>query len=66
MHQTKQWLNARSVSSKYTEHLFLLLSLTKGKLRKYRQDGIMIMQTNALETTQASNTAFKALLPFGD
>ena len=54
------------VSSKHTEHLFLLLSLTKGKLTKYRQDEIMITQTNALETTQASSTTFKALLPFGD
>ena len=66
MYQTKQRLNARSVSSEYTEHLFLLLSLCKGKLTIYRQDGVMIVQTNALETTQASSTTFKALLPFGD
>ena len=48
MYQTKQRLNAQSVSSKYTEHLFLLLSLRKGKPTKYRQNGIMIVQTNAL------------------
>ena len=48
MYQTKQRLNARSVSSEYAEHLFLLLSLSKGKPTKYRQDGIMIVQTNAL------------------
>ena len=54
------------VSSKHTEHLFLLLSLAKGKLTKYRQDEIMITQANALETTQASSATFKALLPFGD
>ena len=48
MYQTKQRLNAQSVSSEYTEHLFLLLSLSKGKPTKYRQDGIMIVPTNAL------------------
>ena len=36
MHQTKQRVNAESVSSKYTEHLLLLLSLIKGKPTKYR------------------------------
>ena len=40
MHQRKQRLNAQSVSSKYTEHLLLLLSLSKGKPTKYRQDVI--------------------------
>ena len=34
--------------SEYTELLFFLLSLSKGKHTKYRQDGIMIVQTNAL------------------
>ena len=66
MYQTKQRLNAQSVSSEYTEHLFLLLSLSKGKPTKYRQDGIMIVPTNALLITQANSTTFQALLPLGE
>ena len=65
MYQTKQRLNAQSVSSEYTEHLFLLLSLRKGKTTKYRQNGIMIVQTNALLITQANSTTFQALLILG-
>ena len=65
MYQTKQRLNAQSVSSEYTEHLFLLLSLRKGKPTKYRQNGIMIVQTNALLITQANSTTFQALLILG-
>ena len=48
MYQPKQRLNAWNVSCGYTDHLFLLLSLSRGKPTKYRQDGIMIVQTNAL------------------
>ena len=48
MYQTKQRLNAQGISSEYTEHLFLLVSLRKDKPTKYRQNGIMIVQTNAL------------------
>ena len=49
MYQTKQRLNEQSVSSKYTEHLLWLLSLSKSKPTKYRQD--MIVQTNAFYFT---------------